>query len=244
MREGEGGPNPSPALSGTEAQHSGHDGAFIPLFLSSEAVTVEYPLQGGFHHPAALVRTPKPSAAPRRPLSRHCYTKWHPGRSGFLYTLGKATPPPVVTHRWLGHAPGREMTLWQWTDQLSMIKPRFPLAETSAEAEREALSLLVGSAMRSQNRRDGEEGHRGFRLAAPGESGRGSAGSLLHSAVSPHFPQHRRFESRVPRLCLAEVNCDGRAGLGACAEGKSGSGCRERPSAALCEGGGVDPINQ
>lgn len=61
--ESEGGRGASPALSGTEAQHSGHDGAFIPLFLSSEAVAVEYPLQGGFHHPAALVRTPKPSAA-------------------------------------------------------------------------------------------------------------------------------------------------------------------------------------
>lgn len=67
--EAEGGRGASPALSGTEAQHSGHDGAFIPLFLSSEAVAVEYPLQGGFHHPAALVRTPKPSAAsaPRSP---------------------------------------------------------------------------------------------------------------------------------------------------------------------------------
>lgn len=66
--EAEGGRGASPALSGTEAQHSGHDGAFIPLFLSSEAVAVEYPLQGGFHHPAALVRTPKPSAA-SAPLS-------------------------------------------------------------------------------------------------------------------------------------------------------------------------------
>lgn len=97
-----------------------------------------------------------------------------------------------------GPAPRWEKTPSQWTTQLSIIKPRFPLAETRAEAEQEALSLLVSSVMRSENRRDGEEGHRGLRLAVFSESGRGSAGSLLHCAVNPHFPQCRRFESRVP----------------------------------------------
>lgn len=47
--------------------------AFIPFLLSGEAVAVENPLQGGFHHPAAGVRnqqnlrsTPRAAAAARR----------------------------------------------------------------------------------------------------------------------------------------------------------------------------------
>lgn len=36
---------------------------FIPFLLSGEAVAVEDPLQGGFHHPAAGVRNQKTSAA-------------------------------------------------------------------------------------------------------------------------------------------------------------------------------------
>lgn len=42
--------------------------AFVPFFLSGEAVAVEDPLQGGFHHPAAGVRNQQkpPLHFPRR----------------------------------------------------------------------------------------------------------------------------------------------------------------------------------
>lgn len=45
--------------------------AFVPFFLSGEAVAVEDPLQGGFHHPAAGVRNQQkpPLHFPRRVMT-------------------------------------------------------------------------------------------------------------------------------------------------------------------------------
>ena len=55
---------------------------FIPLLLSGEAVAVEDPLQGGFHHPAAGVRNQENlrCASPRRrrcPLMHYSLVLYH-----------------------------------------------------------------------------------------------------------------------------------------------------------------------
>lgn len=69
--------------------------AFVPFFLSGEAVAVEDPLQGGFHHPAAGVRNQQkpPLHFPRR---RRCspFAKWRRRRRPLLYASSlQATPP-------------------------------------------------------------------------------------------------------------------------------------------------------
>lgn len=60
--------------------------AFVPFLLSGEAVAVEDPLQGGFHHPAAGVRNQQkpPLHFPRR---RRCspFAKWRRRRRPLLY---------------------------------------------------------------------------------------------------------------------------------------------------------------
>lgn len=69
--------------------------AFVPFLLSGEAVAVEDPLQGGFHHPAAGVRNQQkpPLHFPRR---RRCspFAKWRRRRRPLLYASSRQATPP------------------------------------------------------------------------------------------------------------------------------------------------------
>lgn len=106
-------------------------------------MTVEYPLQGGFHHPAALVRTPKPSSAPTG-RSPGAATQNGTAVAAGPYITFPSHAPAAVMPPWNETHPQPGKTPVRWTARLSLRKSRFLLAEGRAGEEPKALVLLAG----------------------------------------------------------------------------------------------------
>lgn len=70
--------------------------AFIPFLLSGEAVAVENPLQGGFHHPAAGVRNQQNLRSTLRAAAAARRSQNGAGADARIYTRRHRRPRPYT----------------------------------------------------------------------------------------------------------------------------------------------------